>query len=529
MTAANVVQLPKSGDSLLGKYILEKPLGQGGMGVVYAARHELLGQRVAVKFLLPEIAAQGDSVARFLNEARAASRIESDHIARVLDVGLVEGALPYMVLEFLDGDDLAMVLRKRGPLPIAEVADFMLQAIDALAYAHSLGIVHRDLKPSNLFLVQRQDGTARLKVLDFGISKLIGAQSLGGDILTRTNAMLGSPLYMSPEQLRDSKSVDHRCDIWALGVIAYELLTSHPPFMADNAVALFAAIHETEPVSARVRRPDGSIPPELERAILGCLRRNPNERFSSVTELAAALAPFATDIGIRAFQNVKRVLPLRAPVAANIPTEPQAPASALPPPVSPATTHSAHPIVAPSAPHASTANPWARSQTGAVSTVHKRGLMIVALGLGGLLGLAGALAGTRYVMLHRHGEEPTATLATGPTSNPLPAASTVPDIASSTAASAATPSAAASAAPPPPAAGAPSSLSSARPQAPALAARSSPAPRAVVGVAPPTAAAAASASPPPRPPPNAVAPPRNCDPPYTIDSVGHHVLKPGCE
>ena len=135
-----------------------------------------------------------------------------------------------MVLEFLDGDDLAIVLRSRGPLPIADVADYVLEAIDALA----LGIVHRDLKPSNLFLVRRQDGSARVKVLDFGISKMMGAQGVGSGNTTKTNAMLGSPLCMSPEQLRDSKSVDHRRDIWALGVIAYELLTSHPPFMADR-------------------------------------------------------------------------------------------------------------------------------------------------------------------------------------------------------------------------------------------------------------------------------------------------------
>ena len=489
------IEPPKEGDSLLGKYILEKPLGQGGMGIVYAARHELLGQRVAVKFLLPEIASSGDAVARFLNEARAASRIESDHVARVLDVGLVHGALPYMVLEFLEGDDLAIVLRKRGPLPIADVADYVLEAIDALAYAHALGIVHRDLKPANLFLVQRQDGSSRVKVLDFGISKMMGAEGLGGSgNITKTNAMLGSPLYMSPEQLRDSKSVDHRCDIWALGVIAYELLTSHPPFMAENAVALFAAIQETEPLSPRARRPDGAIPPELERAVLQCLRRNPNERFASVTELGAALVPFGTDAGTRAFRNASRVLPLR--VSASLPTGPHA---AVTPALS-APSPSAHTVLAPGGPYANTANPWARSRGAATPSGPNRWL-IVGRGLAGVLGLTGVLAGGRYVVTHRHaGGAPSAVTASDP-----PSASAV---------TSAPPSAVSAVSPPPSSGPVPPSTTPA-----------SPAPRPKGGA---TAASAVThaASPSPRP---SAAPARNCDPPYTIDNAGHHVLKPGCE
>jgi serine/threonine-protein kinase len=505
-----VVQLPKQGDSLLGKYILEKPLGQGGMGIVYAAWHELLGQRVAVKFLLPEIASHGDSVARFLNEARAASRIESDHVARVLDVGLVDGALPYMVLEFLDGDDLAIVLGKRGPLPFAEVADFLLEAIDALAYAHSLGIVHRDLKPSNLFLVQRKDGSARVKVLDFGISKMMGAQALGGD-LTKTKAMLGSPLYMSPEQLRDSKSVDHRCDIWALGVIAYELLTSHPPFMADNAVALFAAIQESEPMSLRARRPDGTIPPELERAVLRCLRRNPNERFPSVTELGAALAPFATGAGMRAFENAKRILPLR--VAATMPMGSRPFAAPLPSP-------STHTETAPGGAYASTANPWAKSHTAAAPWGRGRG-RIVALGLAGVLGIAGALAGARFVMVHRQGGAQTAAAVASPASETRPpSASAATSLATSTVGAVSPLPSVATPSPP-----------SAAPATPALGSRASPAPR-PVGAATPPPPAAASASPSPslapaRPSPGA--PALNCEPPYAINKAGHHEIKPGCE
>src|SRR6185436_6098030 len=207
--------MPNPGDVLLGKYKIESVLGEGGMGKVYAAQHMLLGKRVAMKLLLPEVIRHKDSVQRFLNEARAVARIENEHVAQVLDVGQLENGLPFMVLEYLDGIDLACLLETRGPLPIHEVADHLLETIDAVARAHQLGIIHRDLKPANLFLARRTDGTARIKVLDFGISKAIGGVTSGS--LTKTSSMVGSPMYMAPEQLRDSKSVDHRCDIWALG------------------------------------------------------------------------------------------------------------------------------------------------------------------------------------------------------------------------------------------------------------------------------------------------------------------------
>ncbi len=302
------MQLPKTGDLLLGKYLLEGPLGEGGMGVVYAASHVLLGQRVAVKLIRPEYAVSRESVGRFLNEARAAACIESEHVARVLDVGMLDGGLPYMVLEYLDGVDLAGALETRGPLPIADVADHLLQAIEAIAHAHAAGIIHRDLKPSNIFLARRPDGTSRVKVLDFGISKITGTGDGAAANITRTNAILGSPAYMPPEQLRDAKSVDHRSDIWALGVVAYELLTGHMPFNADNAVALFAAIQEAEPTSVRQWRADVSA--ELDAIIMKCLRRLPEDRFASVTELGFALAPFGTGVATTACASSNRILPL---------------------------------------------------------------------------------------------------------------------------------------------------------------------------------------------------------------------------
>jgi serine/threonine-protein kinase len=280
------------------------------MGVVYAARHELLGQRVALKLIRPEYAARAESVARFLNEARAAASIDNEHVARVLDVGMLESGLPYMVLEYLDGTDLANALHTRGPLPVADVADYLLQSIEAVAHAHAAGIVHRDLKPSNIFLARRPDGTSRVKVLDFGISKITGADGPTANI-TRTHAMLGSPAYMSPEQLRDAKSVDQRSDIWALGVVAYELLTGRLPFDANNSVALFAAIQESEPVSVRTWRKDVGY--ELDAIVAKCLRRLPEERFVSVTELAFALAPFGTGVAATACASSNRILPRAAP------------------------------------------------------------------------------------------------------------------------------------------------------------------------------------------------------------------------
>ncbi len=317
------MELPKAGDLLVEKYLLEGVLGEGGMGVVFAAQHAILGKRVAVKLLLPEVVKQGDAVARFLNEARAISRIENEHVARVLDVGTLDNGLPYMVFEYLDGADLSEVLKERGPLAVADVADYLLQTIEAVAHAHALGIVHRDLKPANLFLARRPDGTARVKVLDFGISKALGGDAASSVSITKTSSMLGSPLYMSPEQLLDSKSVDHRCDIWALGVVAYQLLTDRTPFFGDNAVALFAAIHSLEPKSLRSVREE--IAPAFDAAVLKCLRRNPEDRFGSVTELGACLVPFGTAAALTAFTNAKRILPLDGPGAGSASNRPPSP------------------------------------------------------------------------------------------------------------------------------------------------------------------------------------------------------------
>jgi serine/threonine protein kinase len=309
--------LPVTGDLLAGKYRIERLLGKGGMGAVFAAQHELLCQRVAVKVLLSQIAREPEAVARFLNEARAAARIASDHIARVMDVGTLDDGTPYMVLEYLDGMDLAEHLQISGPFSVEGATDCVLQAIEAVAQAHALGIVHRDLKPANLFLARQPDGSHRVKVLDFGISKAQNPfASSGAHVLTSTKTVLGSPMYMSPEQLRSSKNVDTRADVWGLGVILYELLAGAPPFGGETLGELFAAILEQTPQSLRARRSD--VPPALDALVQRCLARQAEARVSDVAELARGLAPFAPESS-RA--NVERIVRTVSSIPPRMPSD----------------------------------------------------------------------------------------------------------------------------------------------------------------------------------------------------------------
>jgi len=294
--------VPRPGTVIDGRYRVEAVVGNGTMGAVVAARHLVLGRRVAIKLLRPERAADPVAVERFRQEASAASRIRTDHVVRIHDVGATDRGLPFMAMELLEGIDLER-LAERGPLPIELAADCILQAAEALAEAHAEGIVHRDIKPSNLFLTEGADGSPLLKVLDFGISKL--APERGGDpSLTATQAVIGSPAYMAPEQIRASKYVTAKADVWALGVVLFEILTTRLPFHGDTVGSVLAAVTMLPPASVRALRPE--VPERLEGAVLACLEKDPSAR-ATLGDLAGALRPFASPIGVLSAERVTRI------------------------------------------------------------------------------------------------------------------------------------------------------------------------------------------------------------------------------
>ena len=292
----------REGDILAGKYKVERVLAQGGMGVVVAAMHQQLEQRVALKFLLPEGMENEAALGRFLREAKAAVRLRSEHVARVLDVGTAETGSPYIVMEYLEGRDLSNVLEAEGRLSVREAVTYVLQTAEAVAEAHALGIVHRDLKPANLFLTRRADGTPCVKVLDFGISKLTNPGDMN---LTKTSAIMGTPYYMAPEQLRSSKAVDLRSDIWSLGMILYELLTGCVAYQRETLPELCSAILFDPVLPPRTFLPD--LPEALEAVVMRALAKAPEDRYQNLAQLAEDVAPFAKD-GQRLAMRVKRVL-----------------------------------------------------------------------------------------------------------------------------------------------------------------------------------------------------------------------------
>ncbi len=280
----------QEGTILLGKYRVEKELGQGAMGYVVAARHEHLGELFAVKLMLPEALERPEAAARFLREARACARIKSEHVVRVTDSGEHEPGMPIMVMEYLVGEDLQAILDKQKVFPLPEAVNYVLQACDAIAEAHEIGILHRDLKPSNLFLTRRPNGKPCVKVLDFGISKDLNQ---GGDKpskLTATGSVLGTPCYMSPEQMQ-ARTTDNRSDIWSLGVILYEFATGKLPFPGETYASIAGKVIYEEPVPPSRVRP--GLPAEFDAVVLRCLEKVPDKRFPSVRELIAALEPLA--------------------------------------------------------------------------------------------------------------------------------------------------------------------------------------------------------------------------------------------
>jgi serine/threonine-protein kinase len=390
------------------------------MGVVVAAVHVQLDEPVALKFMLPHALGSAEAVGRFLREARAAVKLKSEHVARVSDVGTLESGAPYIVMEYLDGADLAATLTARGALPPEEAVDYVVQACDALAEAHALGIVHRDLKPANLFVTRRRDGSPLVKVLDFGISKSSALNEAAGEALTKTGAgIMGSPLYMSPEQMKSAKTADARTDIWALGAILFELLTRSLIYEAETASALCAMIAMDPPIPLRARLP--SAPIELEAIILRCLHKDPAGRFQDVAALADALAPYASDRGRLSVEVVSRVVrgssaPLAFGRGSGVPPAPTTPRSLPPtlgndttvdapifrdsgPPLSPPfTTPSGPPLAFPAPPPSAPTTQVGWQQPSAPPSGGRLGL---ALGLGAVAVVVVGGAGAGYVYTRR--------------------------------------------------------------------------------------------------------------------------------
>ena len=381
----------KPGDVLAGKYRVERVLGSGGMGYVVAARHLQLDQLVAMKFLrrnnnsLDETEATG----RFLREAKAVVRLKDEHVAKVFDVGTLETGEPYIVMEYLDGCDLSALAKQRGAIPVAEGVEYIMQACEALAEAHSIGIVHRDVKLANLFITRGHAGSPLVKVLDFGISKV---NPFGGNEadqeMTKTASMLGSPRFMSPEQMRDPRNVDARSDIWSLGVVLYRLIAGRPPFEADTLGRLLSMVmHENPDLLSAIRN---DLPPGFSETIQRCLEKDANARYSNIAELAYALAPFAVDparargvadriaatlsVAQMPHQSIEISVRMSMPSGINVVPSPSSP---------------------PGASDTGTAAPWAGTQGGGRRESTRAGLVWGAVVLAGLLVAGGLFAKVR--------------------------------------------------------------------------------------------------------------------------------------
>ncbi|HUS31441.1 MAG TPA: serine/threonine-protein kinase [Kofleriaceae bacterium] len=296
---------PARGSMLLGKYRVESTLGFGGMGLVIKAHNIDLGQDVAIKILREDVQIDEENIARFIREAKNAVRLKSEHVARIRDVGMFDDGRPYMVMELLEGLDLGKLLLDTGRIEPVRAVDLVLQACDAIGEAHSLGIVHRDIKPTNLFVAKRPDGTDIIKVLDFGISK--AAQHGTEMVLTQTQSMLGTPAYMSPEQMRSARTVDPRSDVWSIGCVLYEAVEGHAPFEASNFAELCVMVATEDPAPL-------VHAPELGGVLMRCLAKTLEERYQDIAELAADLAPLSSDPTSAANQvaRIQRLLQNRA-------------------------------------------------------------------------------------------------------------------------------------------------------------------------------------------------------------------------
>jgi serine/threonine-protein kinase len=442
-SASSTVQVPKPGEVIEGKYRIEKVLGGGGMGVVLAAHHELLDQRVAVKVLT---SSDQKAMSRFSLEAKATAQLKSEHVARVMDVGTLPNGAPFMVMEYLEGCDLEELLRLHRRLPVEETVGYMLDAADGLAQAHALEIIHRDLKPANLFLAVQTSGTSIVKLVDFGISKSIASRRTGKTgVLTGDHSTVGSPTYMAPEQIRSPKDVDARSDIWALGVVMYELLTGAPPFQGDSVGEIFAAVLEHKPPPLATVVPE--VPQGLSDVISRCLSAERSKRYASVLELAGDLAPFGppdSAARVKRIEQTLRAMKAKAEGkgAGRVRVSTPTPGIAFETPTADASDAETKEIIPPAAPStprrrgaAQTAqhafasdSPSLDERASATSpSLRRQGSRRKAVVIGGVVGV-GLLVGVLALL---HGGAPDAGLATAtpkgpPSAMPLPPLSNAP-------------------------------------------------------------------------------------------------------
>jgi eukaryotic-like serine/threonine-protein kinase len=394
---------PRTGDIVAGKYRVERVLGSGGMGLVLEAMHLELEQRVAIKLLLPHVAHSPESVERFLREARYAAKIKSEHVVRILDVARLDSGSPYIVMEYLDGQDLADLVSSRGPLPVPLAVDLLLQACEAIAEAHALGIVHRDLKPANLFVVERPGVGSFVKVLDFGISKdssRRGDEKRGG--ITTTTAILGTPSYMSPEQMRSTRDVDGRADVWSLGAILFSLLKGEPPYQGESTADVCAKImRDAPPPLAPSDAPRG-----IAYAVERCLEKSPEKRFESVAILAASIVEFGSPAARASLARIGDLPPPRSRL-------PSTPLESDP-------TSPAHVVVKKPPSGTRTAGTWERNRASTGSS-HRRPLVNVVLAI-----LAAGIVGGVVSLQIWGGKSPAAPVSTGAPSAPSPSPSPSP-------------------------------------------------------------------------------------------------------
>ena len=402
------------GDVIAGRFRVLDVLGAGGMGMVVAAEHIELRSRVAIKIIHDGVAQNTESVARFIREGRAAACLQSQHAAKVFDVARLDSGAPFMVMEFLEGRDLEQLLEEQGAIPVTQAADHLLQACDALAEAHREGIVHRDLKPANLFLSTDSYGEPVIKVLDFGISKM--ASMSQESALTKDGHFMGSPLYMSPEQMLAPNNVDHRTDIWALGVVLFQLTTGRTPWGGSTVADVCGQVLRDPAPRVLELQPD--LPPQLDAIVARCLQKTPQDRYQSVSELAMDLAHLGSAAGQRLLERVLLVSRGRGRAAQTLPAEALLPrvddrtALASDQQSSRSEQAGALRATAGSFPPTAGTSPFARDGLGSWTVA--AGVM--------LLVLAGVAVGTG-VLLTRPGPAPVESVAAGSAVDSAPAAS----------------------------------------------------------------------------------------------------------